>query len=181
MKLETYLKEVQQDQKLMNTEEFWIYFLTEWSVQNQFNPFTVNELFDKPENFSDHSDDFVFTTSFYSRGIKFYFMARDMSSSQDPNRYSILFYQEGATGDDLFGNSKSNSFVGTVIAGVFRSIRVLMDKYHVDSFLFNTEDNDLKRFYDKLIPIAKKRFPDFELAEKTTHGKHIQCIYRRKE
>lgn len=147
-----------------------ILFVTDWSVQSQFN--TLHELYDTPVKVVRRDGAFDFSTEFHIKDVTYIFDAREVSDGV----YSIGFHRKGDV--DMFTSKGEKLFVGDVIAGVFRSIKKLLDVKDVKQIVFNTGDKDLISFYDKMSKYVDKRF-GFVLHKRTSRVGLVEWVYRR--
>jgi len=157
-------------------EDYYIETLTNWQIQRQFYSF-IDEIVDTNVKLSikGNKDDFI--TTFFHGDIKYVFHAKLI---QKDGGYGILFYPVDGDSTNMFGNKKGTSYIGTVLSGIFRSLKALIDKHKVISFEFNTDDKDLISLYNRMIPWIEKRFNDFEFSGKQIKGNKANYKYIRK-
>ena len=117
--------------------------LTNWQIQKQFG---LSESFDTDVKLTIQGDCKLYHTSFYVAGVKYRFTAKEETS----NLYHILFYPIGNT-DEMFKLQKSKSYVGMVFAGVFKSLKSLIDTCNVQKFMFSADNKELERLYTCLL------------------------------
>jgi len=167
MRLEQYIDEEEDEQ---------INMLTSWVYQDQFYNFPgLSELFDKDVYIDIKTNTTKkFVTSFFVGDDKWTFEAKKINDGL----WSIGFYSK--FGPDMFSSKGGKSYKGEVFAGVFRSIKRLLENQKIESIIFNTGDSKLKSLYNKMIPWVEKRFPEFEFKNKSTHGNLTQFLYTRK-
>lgn len=149
-------------------------FRTLWEVQQQFHSFILDEIFDKDVKLKIVKGTDMFSTYFNVGGDKYIFRAETYGN----NIYGILFYRRD--GLDMFKPKGGTNFAGDVFAGVFKSVRKLIDDRQVDGIHFNTDDSKLKSLYTKMKPLVIKRFPEFTFFKKNQKGNTTEFLYLRK-
>lgn len=144
---------------LNHIDDYEIYKQTLWEYQQQFYNFSsFNEMFDKDiyANIITNNKEY-FKSSFNIGDDEWIFEARSSGNSM----WGIAFKDKDSKSHEMYKPKGGKDYTGAVFAGVFRSIKTLLNKQNVNSIYFNTDDMKLKSLYKRMSKWIPKRFPEF--------------------
>ena len=145
----------------MNSDEDIFEYYTNWGVQRQFGC-VLYEIMDTKRQMKRDPTSSDFMVHFKVDGVQYTFHTKMIGDV-----YNIMFYP---TKNLSFGNIKGSGYKGGIGAGVIQATKLLMDTVKPKYIGFNTNDRDLIRIYDKLVPFLEKRL-NIKFIESVINGK----------
>lgn len=129
---------------------------TNWAIQKQLHCWlNIYELFDRNIKIK-HLNGHGFTVSFIVDDVEYLYKISSQKSKYGDTSVALFYPRNGLP---VFGNIEGNTKFNDVVSGLFIATKSFIDKHNPEYIGFNTEDKDLQRIYDKLIPYIEKRLP----------------------
>ena len=159
-------------------DDYEIMIQTLWEYQRQFYHFSssLSEMFDKDvfTNIDTNNKEY-FKSSFNIGDDEWIFEARHNGNYS----WGIAFYSKLSKSYEMYKPLGGKNYTGSVFAGVFRSIKTLLNKQTVNSIYFNTDDSKLKSLYKRISKWIPKRFTEFSYEGEENRGSLTQFTFTR--